>query len=200
MSHQWGKNLSSLIPSEKLFPIGVKLTRDYLLQVLDSVSCTSMLSITEVIYFHTESMYLRYYVSRTWCITCFITSRVSGRGNRIGPVFPSFRVHIQVLPSGVEITKFFYVSFGQVVKNFTCPKSFVFLLSVSSSKYPGLWCDVVWRQRMTSNNDSMAKTTMTYTWEVRQRWGVFIFWITKKCLAFLPHFTLHCLVRHIVNN
>ena len=34
--------------------------------------------------------------------------------------------------------------------------------------------DVSWCHRMTSNNDSMAKTTMTYTREVRQRWDVFI--------------------------
>ena len=41
--------------------------------------------------------------------------------------------------------------------------------------------DVVWRHGMTSQNDvmtsnnvSMAKTTMTYMREVRQRWGIFI--------------------------
>ncbi len=40
-----------------------------------------------------------------------------------------------------------------------------------------------WRHRMTSNNDSMAKTmakTMAYTREVRQHWGVFIEWKGQK--------------------
>ena len=52
--------------------------------------------------------------------------------------------------------------------------------------------DVSWHHRMTSNSDSMAKTTMTYTQEVRQRWGVFIFYgIT--CQNLEDHIILHVL-------
>ncbi len=47
------------------------------------------------------------------------------------------------------------------------------------------WChDISWHHRMTSNNDSMAKTTMTYMREVLQRWGVFI-----HAKEFLLYFT-----------
>ncbi len=65
------------------------------------------------------------------------TSRVSGRGNRIGPVFLS--VCLSVCPS---------VSLNDI---------------------------------MTPNNISMAETTMTYTREVRQRWGVFITQVVGRC-------------------
>ena len=73
------------------------------------------------------------------------TSRVSGWGNRMGPMFPSF--HLSVFPC--------------------------FHPSVTE------WChDVSWHHRMTSTNDSMSKTTITYTREVRQCWGVFIWELT----------------------
>ena len=44
---------------------------------------------------------------------------------------------------------------------------------VTSCDVTGWRHEVSWHHRMTSNNDSMAKMTMTYTREVHQCWGVF---------------------------
>ncbi len=92
-------------------------------------------------------------------LVVFITSRVSGWGNRISPVFPSFRLSV-----------------------FLC-----FCLSVRLSvrqRSHIMWRHrmMSWHHRMISNNESMAKTTMTYAREVRERWGIFILYTISIAL------------------
>ena len=81
------------------------------------------------------------------------TSRVSGRGNRIGPAFPSFR-H-SVLPSVCQFVSALTAEPLDIRTQNECQNGMDTSWIPLDIGYFYLW-------------------TMTYTREVRQRWGVFI--------------------------
>ena len=122
------------------------------------------------------------------------TSRVSGWGDRISLVFPSFRLSVHQrsygqtawhmdtkFHIGIDLEKISDKFDGQGQRSRSRSQKMWFS-GFSNLSDPiwnlGQWCEswCVTSQNgvMTLNNVSMAKMTMIYTWEKRQRWGVFI--------------------------